>query len=52
VVAAAAEKKRSHRSRVADLLIAAVAHSNKLVLYTRNPQDFQGLDALITVVAI
>ena len=43
---------RSHRSRIADLLIAAVAHSNRLALYTRNPQDFVGLDTLITVVAI
>ena len=52
VVAAVAAAGRSHRSRVADLLIAAVAHSNKLALYTRNPQDFQALDALISVVAI
>src|SRR5438270_6010182 len=52
VVAAVVAAGRSHRSRVADLLIAAVAHSNKLALYTRNPQDFAGLDTLITVVAI
>ena len=41
VVAAVALAGRSHRSRVADLLIAAVARSNKLALYTRNPQHFQ-----------
>ena len=52
VVAAVVAAGRSHRSRVADLLIAAVAHSNRLALYTRNPQDFAGLDTLITVVAI
>jgi len=43
---------RSHRSRVADLLIAAVAHSNNLALYTRHPQDFAGLQSLLTVVAV
>ena len=43
---------RSHRSRIVDLLIAAVAHANKLPLYTRNPQDFVGLSALITVEAV
>jgi predicted nucleic acid-binding protein len=52
VVAAVVASGRSHRSRVADLLIAAVAHSNKLALYTRNPRDFQGLDGLISVVAV
>mgnify|MGYP001346270836 CR=1 FL=1 len=39
VVAAAAETGRSHRRRIADLLIAAVAHANGLALYTRNPAD-------------
>jgi predicted nucleic acid-binding protein len=52
VVAAATAAGRSHRSRVADLLIAAVAHANTLPLYTRNPQDFTGLSALITVEAV
>jgi predicted nucleic acid-binding protein len=52
VVAAVVASGRSHRSRVADLLIAAVAHSNKLALYTRNPRDFQGLGGLISVVAV
>ncbi len=52
LVAAVAAAGRSHRSRVADLLIAAVAHSHKLPLVTRNPQDFAGLEALITVVGV
>ena len=52
VVAAVIAAGRSHRSRVADLLIAAVAHSNKLPLYTRNPQDFAGLERVITVVQV
>ena len=34
---------RSRRRRVADLLIAATAHANGLPLYTRNPDDFDGL---------
>lgn len=52
VVAAVTAAGRSHRSRVADLLIAAVAHANDLTLYTRNPQDFVGLGALLKVVAV
>jgi predicted nucleic acid-binding protein len=52
VVAAVAAAGRSHRRRVADLLIAAVAHANGLALYTRNPDDFAGLGNLITVVAV
>lgn len=52
IIAAVAASGRSHRRRVADLLIAAVAHANGLALYTRNPDDFVGLDTLITVVTV
>jgi predicted nucleic acid-binding protein len=52
VVAAVAAAGRSHRIRVADLLIASVAHAADLPLYTRNPDDFSGLNGLITVVAV
>ena len=52
VVSAVATAGRSPRPRVADLLIAAVAHANKLPLYTRNPADFRGLEDLITVTAV
>lgn len=52
VVAAIAAAGRSHRPRVADLLIAAVAHANGLVLYTRNPSDFVGLENLIAVTPV
>ncbi len=52
IVAAVTAAGRSHRSRVADLLIAAVAHANRLTLYTRNPQDFAGLSPLIAVQAV
>jgi predicted nucleic acid-binding protein len=52
IVAAVAETGRSHRRRVADLLIAATAHANDLTLYTRNPDDFAGLGDLVHVVGI
>jgi hypothetical protein len=52
IVAAVVEAGRSHRSRIADLLIAATAHANDLDLYTRNPDDFAGLDQLVSVVGI
>jgi predicted nucleic acid-binding protein len=52
VVAAVADSGRSHRSRLADLLIAATAHANGLALYTRNPGDFIGLENLIEIISI
>jgi hypothetical protein len=52
VVAAVAGIGRSHRRRVADLLIAATAHANGLALYTRNPDDFAGLSGLVDIVGI
>ncbi len=52
VVAAAVQAGRSHRRRVADLLIAATAHANGLALYTRNPDDFAGLEHLVDVVGL
>ena len=50
VVAAVASSGRTHRRRMGDLLIAAIAHSNGLQVYTRNPNDFAGLEDLIAVV--
>ena len=47
IVAAVPETGRSHRRRVADLLIAATAHANGLPIYTRHPDDFAGLDDLV-----
>jgi len=52
VAAAVATSGRSHRRRVAGLLIAATAHANGLALYTRNPDDFAGLGDLIAIVSI
>lgn len=52
IVAAVAETGRSHRRRVADMLIAATAHANRLTLYTRNPDDFAGLSTLVEIIAV
>ena len=52
VVAAVVRQGRKPRSRFADLLIAATAHANGLDLYTRNGDDFAGLDQLVHVVEI
>lgn len=52
VVAAVVRGGRKPRSRFADLLIAATAHANGLDLYTRNSDDFAGLEDLIHVIAI
>lgn len=52
VVAAIVGERRKPRSRFAGLLIAATAHANGLDLYTRNADDFVGLENLIRVVAV
>jgi predicted nucleic acid-binding protein len=52
IVAAVSEAGRSHRRRVADLLIAATAHANGMALYTRNPDDFAGLEIMVEIVGI
>lgn len=43
---------RQPRTRVADLLIAAVAQAHQLPLYTRNSDDFSGLESLMTIVPL
>jgi hypothetical protein len=43
---------RTSRARLADLLIASTAAAHGLRLYTRNPGDFAGLEALVTVKAV
>jgi predicted nucleic acid-binding protein len=40
---------RQPRARIMDLWIAATALALRLPLYTRNPQDFAGLQSLIQV---
>ena len=43
---------RQPRRRAADLLIAATALAAGLPLYTRNADDFEGLEQILTVVVI
>lgn len=52
VFAATRARRRSHRPRLADLLIASTAAATGLTLYTRNPSDFDGLEGLVDVIAI
>lgn len=49
-VAALGRKPRGRRT--VDLLIAATAAANGLPLYTRNPDDFAGLEHLVEIVAV
>lgn len=43
---------RQPKPRRFDLMIAAVASVNELPLYTRNPKDFAGLDAVLQTVPL
>ncbi|WP_411283563.1 type II toxin-antitoxin system VapC family toxin [Lapillicoccus sp.] len=52
VVAAVVREGRRPRSRLVDLLIAATAHANGLDLYTRDGDDFAGLEDLVQVIVI
>lgn len=52
IVAAVVGTGRKPRSRFADLLIAATAHANRLDLYSRNAEDFAGLENLVRVVGV
>ncbi|GGT06997.1 hypothetical protein GCM10010207_01530 [Streptomyces atratus] len=52
VCAAVIGMGRKPRRRIADLMIAAVAVAEELPLFTTNPDDFKGLDGLLTVVPV
>ena len=52
VTAAVVAAGRQPRRRVADLMIASIAITEGLPLYTTNPDDFAGLDGLLTVVPV
>ena len=49
LAAAVVEAGRQPRRRTMDLLIAATAHAHDAALYTRNPDDFGGLEDLVDV---
>ncbi len=49
-VTAAGRKARG--ARAVDLMIAAVACSVELPLYTRNPDDFAALEGLVEIIAV
>jgi predicted nucleic acid-binding protein len=44
--------RKARGRRAVDLLIAATAAAANLPLYTRNPDDFAGLEDIVTVVAV
>lgn len=52
LVSATVAAGRTARTRTADLMIAAVAASHGLPLYTTNPSDFAGLDGIVTVIPV
>jgi predicted nucleic acid-binding protein len=43
---------RKPRGRVADLMIASIAAAHGLPLFTTNPDDFRGLEAVLAVVPV
>lgn len=44
--------RRNPRPRKLDLMIAAIASVRGLPLFTRNADDFKGLDSVVTIVAL
>lgn len=52
LVALTIEARRDPRPRRMDLMIAAIASSHDLPLFTRNIDDFAGLDDMVTIIAI
>jgi predicted nucleic acid-binding protein len=43
---------RKPRGRVADLMIAGIAAANRLPLFTTNPEDFRGIESVVTIVPV
>jgi predicted nucleic acid-binding protein len=52
LVSAAVLASGRHPRRLADLMIASVAIVSQIPLYTTNPNDFHGLDDLLTIHAV
>jgi predicted nucleic acid-binding protein len=50
--AVAGSGRKARGARSLDLLIAATALASGLPLYTRNPDDFRGIETLVDVVAV
>ncbi len=44
--------RKARGARAVDLLIAAIACSEQLPLYTRNPTNFQALEGLVVVIEV
>lgn len=47
-----AQGRKARGARAVDLLIAATALAAELPLYTRNPNDFRGVEQLLEIVAV
>ncbi|MEU9687392.1 type II toxin-antitoxin system VapC family toxin [Amycolatopsis japonica] len=52
LVALVLAANRDPKPRRMDLMIAAIASSRELPLYTRNEDDFRGLDSMVEVVGV
>ena len=52
LVALAMAANRDPKPRRMDLMIAAIASSRGLPLYTRNGEDFKGLNDMVTIVSV
>ncbi len=52
LVALTIAAKRNPKPRRMDLMIAAIASSRDIPLYTRNIDDFAGLDDMVSVIAV
>lgn len=52
LAARTARRGRNPRARAMDLLIAATAHAHGAQLYTRNLEDFSGLEDFVNVIAV
>ncbi len=50
--AVVAQGRKARGSRAVDLLIAATAVAAGLPLYTRNPNDFRGVEKLLEIVTV
>ena len=50
--AVTAGRRKARGPRAIDLMIAATALAEAIPLFTRNPDDFRGLESLIEIVAV